>query len=57
MIGIRAADEGEQRWLDEGKIHCMTMDTVRELGLERCMNDAFDTANKAAGGLWPDNRY
>ena len=51
MIGIRAADEGEQRWLDEGKIHCMTMDTVRERGLETCMNDAIDTANNAASGF------
>jgi arginase len=50
MVGVRSADEGEQRWLDEGKIHCMTMDVVREQGLETCMSNAIQTANKATAG-------
>lgn len=50
MVGVRSADAGEQRWLDEGKIHCMTMDVVREQGLETCMSNAIQTANKATAG-------
>ena len=30
MVGIRSIDEGEQKWLDKGTIHCMTMDVVKE---------------------------
>jgi len=51
MVGIRSIDEGEQKLLDEGNIHCMTMDVVREEGLEHCMHNAVSTANKAKSGF------
>jgi len=50
MVGVRDIDDGEQLWLDEGRIHCMTMDTVHELGLETCMVHAVETANQATSG-------
>ena len=50
MVGVRDIDEGEQHWLDEGKIHCMTMDAVRERGLTTCLLDATQTANQATAG-------
>ena len=50
MVGVRDIDPGEQRWLDEGKIHCVTMDEVHEHGLESCMVHAVETANQATGG-------
>ena len=51
MVGIRSIDEGEQKLLDEGNIHCMTMDVVRKEGLEHCMHNAVSTANKAKSGF------
>ena len=51
MVGVRDIDDGEQIWLDEGKIHCMTMDEVHERGLGTCMNDAVRTANQAPEGF------
>ena len=51
MVGVRAIDKGEQKWLDEGTIHCMTMDDVREEGLAQCMHNAVSTANKAKSGF------
>jgi arginase len=50
MVGVRDIDLGEQRWLDEGKIHCMTMDTVRERGLDACLHHGVETANQAPAG-------
>lgn len=50
MVGVRSIDEGEQRWLDEGTIHCLKMVDVYERGLTACMTDAVETANKAAAG-------
>ena len=51
MVGVRDIDVGEQHWLDEGRIHCMTMDAVRERGLTTCMIDAVETANQAIAGV------
>ena len=54
MVGIRSADKGEQKWIDEGNIHCMTMDEVRargENGLYACMLEAVETANQAEAGF------
>jgi len=51
MVGVRDIDEGEQRWLDEGKIKCMKMKDVHERGLETCMNDAVNIANQASAGF------
>jgi arginase len=50
MVGIRTLDSGEQKWLDEGKIHCMQMEDVHSLGLATCVCDAVETANKARAG-------
>ena len=50
MIGVRAVDSGEQRWLDEGNINCMKMSQVRNQGLDVCLADAVDTANQAESG-------
>ena len=51
MVGVRDIDPGEQMWLDEGTINCMTMDEVRERGLATCMRGAVDTANQAEAGF------
>jgi len=51
MVGVREIDPGEQAWLNEGKINCMTMDEVRELGLATCMRAAVDTANQGESGF------
>ena len=51
MVGVRDIDDGEQLWLDEGRIHCMTMDAVCERGLATCMIDAVETANQATAGF------
>ena len=51
MVGIRSIDEGEQQWLNDGRIRCMTMDAVHEHGLEACMSDAVETANRAEAGF------
>ncbi len=51
MVGIRSIDEGEQQRLNDGSINCMTMDAVHEKGLEACMSDAIETANKAEAGF------
>ena len=50
MVGVRDIDTGEQRWLDEGRIHCLTMDAVHERGLDSCMVQAVETANQASAG-------
>ena len=50
MIGVRSVDSGEQRWLDEGNIHCVKMSEVRNRGLDVCLTDAVNTANQAASG-------
>ncbi|MBT6270457.1 MAG: arginase [Phycisphaerae bacterium] len=50
MVGTRSIDEGEQKWLDEGIIHCMTMDVVKERGLSACLASAVNTANQAEAG-------
>ena len=50
MVGTRSIDEGEQKWLDEGTIHCMTMDVVKEQGLPACLASAVNTANQAEAG-------
>ena len=50
MVGVRAIDSGEQRWLDEGNINCMKMSQVRDRGLDVCLADAVDTANQAESG-------
>tara|TARA_X000000368_G_scaffold390855_1_gene354400 strand:- start:817 stop:1710 length:894 start_codon:yes stop_codon:yes gene_type:complete len=50
MVGIRDADPGEQRWIDEGTINCMTMDTVNVRGLQPCLAEAVCTANQAKAG-------
>jgi arginase len=50
MVGIRDVDMAEQKWLDEGKIHCMRMEDVRSLGLATCMCNAVETANRARAG-------
>ena len=50
MVGVRDIDTGEQRWLDEGKIYCMTMDTVHEQGLDVCLHHGVETANQAPAG-------
>ncbi len=50
MVGTRSIDEGEQKWLDEGTIHCMTMDVVKERGLSACLASAVNTANQAEAG-------
>ncbi|MDP7009172.1 MAG: arginase family protein [Phycisphaerales bacterium] len=50
MVGIRSIDAGEQAWLDEGNINCMTMDMVRDRGLSLCMLEAIGTANQAEAG-------
>ena len=51
MVGVRDIDPGEQMWLDEGTINCMTMDEVRERGLATCMRAAVDTANQGEAGF------
>ena len=51
MVGIRAIDDAEQAWLDEGVIQCMKMDAVHERGLQACMFDAVATANQAEAGF------
>lgn len=57
MVGVRSIDEGEQKWLDEGKINCMTMDDVHQRsegganGLHICMLEAIGTANQAEAGF------
>ena len=51
MVGIRAIDDAEQAWLDEGVIQCMKMDAVHERGLQVCMFDAVATANQAEAGF------
>ena len=50
MVGTRSIDEGEQKWLDEGTINCMTMDVVIERGLSACLASAVNTANQAEAG-------
>ena len=50
MVGIRSIDAGEQQWLDEGVINCLTMDMVNERGLPICMLNAIGTANQADAG-------
>jgi arginase len=51
MVGVRDIDEGEQLWLDEGKIKCMKMSDIHERGLDICMNGAIDIANRAPAGF------
>ena len=51
MVGVREIDPGEQAWLDEGKINCMTMEDVRGRGLATCTRAAVDTANQAEAGF------
>ena len=51
MVGIRAIDDAEQAWLDEGVIQCMKMDAVHERGLQACMFNAVATANQAEAGF------
>jgi len=51
MVGVRSIDDGEQKWLDEGNIKCMTMDDVNRQGLEQCLFNAVQTANGAAAGF------
>jgi len=51
MVGVREIDPGEQNWLNEGKINCMTMEDVRGRGLATCMRGAVDTANQAEAGF------
>ena len=51
MVGIRAIDDAEQAWLDEGVIQCMKMDAVHERGLQACMFDAVATVNQAEAGF------
>ena len=51
MVGVRDIDDGEQRWLDEGNIKCMTMQDVHERGLEICMSEAVNIANQALAGF------
>ena len=50
MVGIRATDTAEQQWIDTGRMHCMTMDDVRERGLDQCLADAVRTADGADAG-------
>jgi len=51
MVGVRDIDEGEQQRLDAWNLHCMKMDEVRKRGLETCLFDAVNTANKAPAGF------
>jgi arginase len=51
MVGIRSIDEGEQNWLDNGTIDCMTMTNVVNDGLATCLLRAIGTANQADAGF------
>jgi len=51
MVGIRSMDEGEKNWIDEGNIHCMTMDVVKKQGLSACLANAVNTVNQAEVGF------
>ncbi|HIA13172.1 MAG TPA: hypothetical protein EYO40_01445 [Phycisphaerales bacterium] len=51
MIGTRDIDAGEQKWIDEGVITCMTMGYVNEHGLEESVHKAVEIANIAEAGF------
>jgi len=51
MVGVRDIDAGEQNHLDSWGINCMTMDDVREAGLDACMKGAVESANQAPAGF------
>ncbi len=51
MVGVRSVDESEKKWLDEGRISCMTMDHVNKVGLEQCLSSAVQIANGTSSGF------
>ena len=51
MVGTRDIDHGEMDWLNEGKIHCMTMDYVRRHGLHSSLSEAVQTVCQGTKGF------